>query len=234
MESYVTEKDLVSNEENATHEFFALGNSRYFATYELRDNNYLVYSYIKCRPAFILDYRNDFLIAPRNRALNPLLRQYAEREELEFKHGRIGEVRGSAVSVIKLKNPPTVNDSDLFEGLELKEKIPKTLNEYVNWVVNYGSWDLSGYATEIDSPEQAIQNASQTVTIPSVEQVEVRNIELNICPDPNCPACNPEVRQALLNRQRQLQEEYVRASLQSRETTFGSSTFVETVDDLPF
>lgn len=230
MESYVSVDKLDCKEENAVKEFFALGWSRYLTTHELSDGNYFIYSYVKCRPSFVLDYKNDSLIAPRNRALNPLLREYAEREELEFRHGDIGQARGAVISTIKLRHPPTIDDSDWFKQVKLKEKKSNPINDYIEW-----AWSTSSNPYGVSTTETEVAFSGETITVPSIERVEAQ--EYNRCPDPQCPSCNPEARQEFMNRQRELQSEYVRASLQPREPSFGSSAFAEpteTIDEMPF
>lgn len=228
MEQYASQLIYKANEEGAVKEFFALGSSRYISTYELSENYYLLYSFLQSRSICLLDYRDNLLIAPARRAVNPLLRQYAEREELEFKHGQLGKTKGTVISTIKLRHPPIVDDSEWFKDLKLKEskpKKPKTLNEYVDWVAsNSTGWDLRGLASEVDAPdpEQAVRYASQTVTVPSIESIPAQ--EYNRCPDPTCIACNPEARQRALNSQVNARAEYIR----------NTTATAITVDEMPF
>lgn len=232
MEQYVSQLVIKNNEENAVKEYFALGSSRYISTYELSENHYLLYSFLQSRSICILDYRDNLLIAPARRAINPLLRGYAEREELEFSHGQLGRPKGTVISTIKLRHPPTVDDSQWFKELKLKVNERDILDDYIQMAgsmwseaaeLAYGSMTTSnvvyGVNTEVDL-------GSSTVTIPNIETVEARNLD-NRCPDPSCITCNPEARQRAMNRQANAREEYLR-------NTFRAAEAPMSVDEMPF
>ena len=224
MEQYVSQLVFKSNEENAVKEYFALGSSRYISTYELSENHYLLYSFLQSRSICILDYRDNLLIAPARRAINPLLREYAEREELEFKHGKLGRTKGTVISTIKLRHPPTVDDSQWFKELKLKEKKTNPIDEYIRYAwsegaeLAYGSMTTAnltyGVNTEVDQ-------AGNTVPIPSIESIPTRDYG---CPDPNCITCNPEARQRIINDQANARAEYLRNTTRTAVS----------VDEMPF
>lgn len=190
METYINKDVLNSNEENMVKEFFALGQSRYSATYQQKDREiYYIFSHIKDRLAFCLDYEDNKLLAPQGRALNPLLRQYAELEELEFTHSVLTlptDANRQSVYVVKLRNDIKVDDVGVLESLKIREKsnIDRLVNDYITWATATGTTFGSRWAynttEQVSIPNCNNQNCvecpTMTINVPTIQPIEAQEL----------------------------------------------------------